>query len=49
MQKVYSVGQINTYIQTMFTQDFVLNRVSVRQRGGVQPSNIILPGTFIFP
>lgn len=30
MQKVYSVGQINTYIRTMFTQDFVLNRVSVR-------------------
>ena len=30
MQKVYSVGQINTYIRTMFTQDFVLNRISVR-------------------
>ena len=30
MQKVYSVGQINTYIRNMFTQDFVLNRVSVR-------------------
>lgn len=30
MQKVYSVGQINTYIRTMFTQDFVLNRLSVR-------------------
>ena len=29
MQKVYSVGQINTYIRNMFTQDFVLNRVSV--------------------
>lgn len=30
MQKVYSVGQVNTYIRNMFTQDFVLNRVSVR-------------------
>lgn len=30
MQKVYSVGQVNTYIRTMFTQDFVLNRLSVR-------------------
>ena len=30
MQKVYSVGQINTYIRNMFAQDFVLNRVSVR-------------------
>lgn len=30
MQKVYSVGQINIYIRNMFTQDFVLNRVSVR-------------------
>lgn len=30
MQKVYSVSQINTYIRNMFTQDFVLNRVSIR-------------------
>ena len=30
MQKVYSVGQVNTYIRNMFTQDFVLNRVSVQ-------------------
>ncbi len=30
MQKVYSVGQINTYIKNMFSQDFVLNRLSVR-------------------
>ena len=30
MQKVYSVSQINTYIRAMFTQDFVLNRLSVR-------------------
>ncbi|MCD7833274.1 MAG: exodeoxyribonuclease VII large subunit [Lachnospiraceae bacterium] len=28
-QKVYSVGQINSYIKMMFTQDFVLNRVSI--------------------
>ncbi|MCD7956918.1 MAG: exodeoxyribonuclease VII large subunit [Lachnospiraceae bacterium] len=28
-QKVYSVGQINGYIKNMFSQDFVLNRVSV--------------------
>lgn len=30
MAKVYSVSQINTYIKNMFTQDFVLNRVSIR-------------------
>lgn len=30
MQKVYSVGQINQYIKNMFTQDFLLSRVSVR-------------------
>lgn len=30
MQKVYSVSQINTYIKNMFTQDFVLNRISIR-------------------
>ena len=30
LRKLYSVGQINTYIRNMFTQDFVLNRVSVR-------------------
>lgn len=30
MQKVYSVGQINSYIKNMFTQDFVLNRISIR-------------------
>ncbi|MCD7735860.1 MAG: exodeoxyribonuclease VII large subunit [Lachnospiraceae bacterium] len=29
MQKIYSVGQINSYIKNMFTQDFVLNRVSI--------------------
>ena len=46
MQKVYSVGQINTYIRTMFTQDFVLNRLSVRG----EVSNLKYPpGTFIFP
>lgn len=30
MQKVYSVSQINTYIRTMFTQDFVLSRIRIR-------------------
>ncbi len=29
MAKIYSVSQINSYIKTMFTQDFVLNRISV--------------------
>lgn len=29
MQKVYSVTQINTYIRNMFTQDFVLSRISI--------------------
>lgn len=30
MQKIYSVSQINTYIRTMFSQDFILNRISIR-------------------
>lgn len=30
MGNVYSVGQVNTYIKNMFTQDFMLNRISVR-------------------
>jgi exodeoxyribonuclease VII large subunit len=30
MAKIYSVSQINTYIKNMFTQDFVLNRISIR-------------------
>lgn len=30
MASVYSVGQINAYIKNMFTQDFVLNRISVK-------------------
>jgi len=30
MSSVYSVGQINTYIKGMFTQDFLLNRVYVK-------------------
>ncbi len=30
MQKVYSVSQINQYIKAMFSQDFLLNRVSVQ-------------------
>ncbi len=30
MQKVYSVGQINSYIKDMFDQDFVLSRIGIR-------------------
>ncbi len=30
MQKVYSVGQINSYIRDMFDQDFVLSRIGIR-------------------
>lgn len=30
MGNVYSVGQVNNYIKNMFTQDFMLNRISVR-------------------
>ncbi len=29
-QSVFSVGQINTYIKNMFTQDYLLSRVSVK-------------------
>ena len=30
MANVYSVSQVNTYIKNMFSQDFMLNRISVR-------------------
>lgn len=30
MGNIYSVGQVNTYIKNMFTQDFMLNRISIR-------------------
>lgn len=30
MKKVYSVGQVNTYIKNMFAQDFMLQRISVK-------------------
>ncbi|MEE1030631.1 MAG: exodeoxyribonuclease VII large subunit [Ruminococcus sp.] len=30
MGNVYSVGQVNNYIKNMFTQDFMLNRISIR-------------------
>lgn len=30
MQKVYSVGQVNSYIKNMFDQDFVLSRIGIR-------------------
>lgn len=30
MNHVYSVGQVNQYIKNMFTQDFMLNRVSIK-------------------
>lgn len=29
MERIYSVGQVNTYIRAMFTQDFMLRRISV--------------------
>ena len=30
MQSAYSVRQINSYIKMMFSQDFVLNKISVK-------------------
>lgn len=30
MNNIYSVGQVNTYIKNMFTQDFMLSRISVK-------------------
>lgn len=29
MERIYSVGQVNTYIRNMFSQDFMLKRISV--------------------
>ena len=30
MNSVYSVGQVNTYIKNMFTQDFLLNKIFIK-------------------
>ena len=30
MNSIYSVGQVNNYIKNMFTQDFMLSRISVK-------------------
>ena len=30
MSSIYSVGQVNSYIKMMFTQDFLLNRIYVK-------------------
>lgn len=30
MQNIYTVGQVNSYIKNMFTQDFALNRISIK-------------------
>ncbi len=30
MKRVYSVGQVNTYIKNMFAQDFMLGKISVK-------------------
>ena len=30
MRSVYSVGQVNSYIKNMFTQDFMLGRIYVK-------------------
>lgn len=30
MQNVYTVAQVNSYIKNMFTQDFMMNRISVK-------------------
>ena len=29
-ERIYSVGQVNTYIKNMFHQDFILNKISVK-------------------
>ena len=30
MKSIYTVGQVNMYIKNMFTQDFMLNKISVK-------------------
>lgn len=30
MKSIYSVGQVNTYIKNMFTQDFLLNKIYIK-------------------
>ena len=29
-KNIYSVGQVNTYIQNMFAQDFMLHQISIK-------------------
>ena len=30
MNSIYSVGQVNNYIRTMFDQDFMLNKIYIK-------------------
>lgn len=46
MANVYSVSQVNSYIKNMFTQDFMLNRISVR--GEVSNCNYHTSGHLYF-
>ena len=43
---IYSVAQVNSYIKNLFVQDFLLNRISVRER--YQTASTTLPDTYIF-
>lgn len=47
-RNVYSVGQVNSYIQNMFAQDFMMGHIAVR--GEISNCQIsIVPGIFISP
>lgn len=45
MQNVYTVKQVNSYIKNMFTQDFMLNRIYVKEK--CPTVNITHQDTFI--
>ena len=45
MKNVYSVGQVNTYIENMFAQGFMIRRISVK--GQCLTASIIPQGIFV--
>ena len=46
MNGIYTVKQVNSYIKNMFTQDFMLNRIYVKEK--FPTVNITHQDIFIF-
>lgn len=47
MASIYSVSQVNAYIKNMFSQDFALNRISIK--GRYPTASTTPPAIFILP